>query len=115
MNEKPPTGLGAKARKFWVAAVSSFEFRIDELRVLEDACREMDLIDRMESEQRDRPLIARGSQGQEVAAPLVQELRQHRTALARLLTQLRLPDEGGEQARSSAARDLAMARWSVGS
>lgn len=115
MNEKPPTGLGAKARKFWVAAVSEFDFRIDELRVLEDACREMDLIDRMEKEQRGRPLIARGSQGQEVAAPLVQELRQHRTSLARLLSQLQIPDDDGGASRSAAARELVMARWQRGS
>lgn len=115
MNEKPPTGLRAKSRAFWAAAVKAYDFRLDELRVLEDACREMDLIDLMEKEQRGRPLTAKGSMGQEVAAPLVQELRQHRTALARLLVQLKLPDEGGDAARSSAARELAMARWAVGS
>lgn len=68
----------------------------------------------METEQRGLPLLAKGSMGQDVAAPLVQELRAHRTALARLLLQLKLPDEGGDAARSSAARDLAMARWTRG-
>jgi len=115
VNEKPPTGLGAKARKFWADVTSAFELRVDELRVLEDACREMALIDRMEKEQHGSPLTAKGSMGQEVAAPLVQELRQHRSTLARLLLQLKLPDEDGEVSRSASARELAMARWGSGS
>lgn len=114
MDVKPPTRLGAKARHLWAEITGAYELRADELRVLEDSCREVDLIERMEAEQRDLPLVAKGSMGQDVAAPLVQELRQHRTALARLLQQLKLPEEGGDAARSSAARDLAMARWGRG-
>lgn len=114
MNEKPPTRLGTKARRMWNDITTAYELRADELRVLEDACREIDLIERMEAEQRGLPLVVKGSQGQDVAAPLVQELRQHRATLARLLLQLKLPDEGGEAARSSAARELAMARWAPG-
>lgn len=114
MNEKPPTGLKAKSRHLWTEIVKAYELRIDELRVLEDSCREIDLIERMEAEQRKLPLVVKGSQGQDVAAPLVQELRQHRATLARLLQQLRLPDDGADAGRSSAGRDLAMSRWSRG-
>jgi hypothetical protein len=50
--------------------------------------------------------------GQPVAAPLVTEIRQHRATLARLLGTLKLPDESSTQeARSSAARKAAQARW----
>lgn len=114
MNEKPPTKLSAKSRRLWTDITAAYELRVDELRVLEDSCREIDLIERMEAEQRDLPLVAKGSMGQDVAAPLVQELRQHRATLARLLLQLKLPEEGGDAARSTAARDLAMARWTRG-
>lgn len=114
MNEKPPTRLSAKSRRLWTEITGAYELRVDELRVLEDSCREIDLIERMEAEQRDLPLVVKGSQGQDVAAPLVQELRQHRATLARLLLQLRLPDEDAGAGRSSAGRELAMSRWTRG-
>lgn len=114
MDEKSPTRLGAKAKRFWTDITGTYELRADELRVLEDSCREIDLIERMETEQRDLPLVAKGSMGQDVAAPLVQELRQHRATLARLLLQLKLPDEDGDAARSHAGRELAMTRWTRG-
>jgi hypothetical protein len=116
-----PTGLGPKSRKLWRAITGDYDLRVDELRVLEDACREIDLIDRLETELRDSPLMVKGSMGQKVASPLVQELRQHRAVLARLLAQLKLPDDTSEQAgqtpessRSTAARTAATARWSRG-
>lgn len=114
MNEKPPARLSAKSRHLWTEITGAYELRVDELRVLEDSCREIDLIERMEAEQRDLPLVVKGSQGQDVAAPLVQELRQHRATLARLLLQLRLPDEDAGASRSSAGRELAMSRWTRG-
>lgn len=114
-NIKTPTGLGAKAKRVWTEITGSYELRVDELRLLEDACREIDLIERLESDLRGSDLVVRGSQGQPVVSPLVQELRQHRGVLARLFGALKLPDEesaAGE--RSSSARAAAMARWGRG-
>lgn len=117
-----PAGLKAKSARLWKWATETYELRGDELRVLEDACREIDLVERMEAELRGGDLVVRGSMGQPVASPLVQELRQHRATVARLLAQLKLPDEPATPAtgagapaadgeRSSAARQAAEARW----
>lgn len=114
-----PTRLGAKAKRVWNEISSEYELRADELRVLEDACREIDIVERLELEFRTAKTMVLGSQGQLVASPLLQELRQHRTTLARLLGQLKLPDgeEGAGSAaksRSEAGRAMANARWSRG-
>lgn len=112
---KAPARLTAKSRALWTKLTKEFEFRADELRVLEDCCREIDLIERMETELRDAPMVVRGSMGQPVAAPLVQEVRQHRATLARLFASLKLPDDSSSQEqRSSQARNAAQARWGTG-
>ena len=112
---KTPANLGAKARALWTKLTTDYEFRADELRVLEDACREVDLIERMESELRGSAMVVKGSMGQPVAAPLVTEVRQHRATLARLLAGLKIPDESSTpEERSTAARNAANARWGTG-
>ncbi|MEY9489060.1 hypothetical protein RKD26_004854 [Streptomyces calvus] len=112
----PPEGLGPQGTCLWEEVSGAFVLRVDELRVLADACREVDLIERLEDALRDAPLVVTGSQGQPVASPLVQELRQHRSLVARLLAALKLPDEEDQEqhdarARSSQARHAALARW----
>lgn len=108
-----PQGMNEPGRGLWKDITGKYGLRADELRVLEAACREADLIDRIESMMPDEELIVSGSQGQPVINPLVPELRQHRTTLAGLLRQLKLPDDaaGDAEARSTAARAAANARW----
>lgn len=113
---KPPPRLGDRALDLWngIAGSGSYELRIDELLILEDACREIDLIERMEAEQSSGSLTALGSQGQPVAAPLIAELRQHRAMVAALMRQLKLPDSGDGRAAQSTtekARMAANTRW----
>lgn len=115
---KQPPRLGKNAKALWAEVTSLFELRADELRILEDACREVDLVDRLEAELAGADLVVQGSQGQPVANPLVQEVRQHRAVLMRLLQGLKLPeDDEAEQAaaRSATMRSVANARWSRGS
>lgn len=109
-----PEHLGSGGSAMWTAVAGKYGLRPDELRILEDACREIDLIDRLEAEQRDAPLMVKGSQGQKVASPLASELRQHRSVLRALLNNLKLPDESGRAAAdvSRKARAAASARWS---
>lgn len=111
-----PHGLGDKAKAKWREIIGVYELRPDEVRILEDACREIDLIERLEKEQRGSPLLVTGSMGQKVASPLMQELRQHRAVLRQLLTSLKLPDDPGQESgqRSTAARAAAAERWKRG-
>jgi hypothetical protein len=100
--------------ELWAAVSTGYSLRVDELFVLEAACREVDLIDLMDARVRAESLIAKGAYGQPIVAPLVPELRAHRATLASLLRQLKLPDEGGRPAArsaSEAARHAANARW----
>lgn len=108
-----PKGLSASSRKLWTAVTGKYDLRADELRVLEDACRESDLIDALGEAAESAEMIVTGSQGQPVINPLISELRQHRATLAGLLRQLKLPDEADtSEARSTQARAAANARWS---
>jgi len=119
---RPPKGLGPAGRKLWKSICRDYELRPDELTVLESACREADLIQRLEEALKDAPLVVKGSMGQEVASPLVTEIRLHRSTQASLLKQLKIPDleEEDEEpivirrrpmSRSDAARKAANARW----
>lgn len=109
-----PRGFGVKAKRIWDQITKDYELRPDDMRVLEDACREVDLVERMETALLTEPLMVKGSMGQLVAHPLVQELRQHRATSARLFAQLKLTDGGESPAdgkRSASARDAATQRW----
>lgn len=113
MSVKPPVGLEAKGQRFWSDITKVYDLGPHELLMLEDCCREADLIDRLEQDLAAAELVVKGSMGQPVASPLVTEIRQHRSTLARLIAALKLPaDDGGAAAeRSSAARKAANARW----
>lgn len=114
--KKAPAHLGTSARKLWREVTDTYDLRPDELRILEDACREMDLVDFLEAERSKDSFttMVRGSQGQDVINPVFSELRQHRSALRQLLGQLKLPDESGASSRSEQAREAANARWRRG-
>ena len=109
-----PTNLGDRGAALWASVTGRYSLRPDELAILADACHEADVIEKLKAEFATRDLITTGSMGQDVAAPHVSEIRQHRTTLASLLTKLRLPDdearEGGSSA-SEAGRALVNNRW----
>ncbi|MHA3701485.1 hypothetical protein ACXR2U_04825 [Jatrophihabitans sp. YIM 134969] len=110
-----PAGLGTTGAAFWVKVTAQYGLRLDELVVLESACRTLDVLARLDAEVAGQPLTVPGSMGQMREHPLISEARQQRAALARLVRQLELPDEvtvGSALSRSSSARTLANARWS---
>ena len=113
---KAPAGFRAAGKKLWSGISGAYELRPDELRILEDACREADLIDSMVKWLEDDDIMTIGSTGQPVVNPLVSEVRQHRTVLSSLMRQLKLPDDGNVEKeageRSASARTAANARWS---
>lgn len=116
--KRTPSGLGEDGLALWTDITGEYELRFDELRILETACREWDLMCGMDA-QLNSELDAgnwsvRGSMGQDVAHPLLAEIARHRALFARLVAQLKLPDEGAvdsPQSRSDAARAMAHARW----
>ena len=73
MAPRTPTGLGVSGRDLWSEIAGTYDLRPDERRLLEDACREADLIDRLESEinDPDHEMVVKGSMGQPVSSPLV--------------------------------------------
>lgn len=114
MPKKTGVTFEAKAQTVWDDITSTYRLRPDELRVLEDACREVDLVDRLEAELDGAALTVKGSQGQPVANPLVTEIRQHRQVVKALLGSLKLPDEDDARApgdASAAGRALVANRW----
>ena len=108
-----PADLGERGSALWASVTGRYSLRPDEMAILADACHESDIIEKLKAEFETRDLITTGSMGQDVAAPHVSEIRQHRTTLANLLTKLRLPDDearaGGSA--SEAGRALVSNRW----
>jgi hypothetical protein len=83
--------------------------------MLEEACRTLDELDRLEKALRALPdLVVTGSMGQPRTHPLLGEVREHRRLLERLTTALNLPDiteEIGHRAGQKHAKKAALARW----
>lgn len=109
-----PRALKTHGRKLWKETTDKFELRQDELETLRAACAELDLIVRMESALEGESLTVQGSQGQLVAHPLVQELRQHRATMSALLRSLKLPDDGNAAGSTvNQQRSAAQTRWAA--
>ena len=114
-----PANLGEQGAALWEAIVPTYDLRPDERRILIDACREADIIERLEDELATSELMVKGSMGQLVASPLVSEVRQHRATLKTLLAALKIPDSPAGEARkktvvSEKARAAVRARWGSG-
>lgn len=114
---RAPSGMGERALKLWHAVSSVYELRPDEYRILEDACRQTAIVDKLERALDGASLVMKGSMGQPVPNPLLTEIRQHRNVVASLLKQLNLPDHAAaevtELPRSVQAREAAKSRWTV--
>src|SRR5690606_21801192 len=82
----PPAGLGPAGTQLWESVTAEYELGPAELRLLEDAAAEADLIEAMQEEWQalGRPMTALGIQYQVIAHPLLQEFRQHRSTLRQL-------------------------------
>ena len=109
-----PTGLGPEGTKLWTSITDYYDLSPGEYRLLFDACQEADLIEAMTAnwEANGSPLTAKGSQGQVVAHPAIQELRQHRNTLRGLIAAMKLPHPEDEQklSRSEVGRIGAYAK-----
>jgi hypothetical protein len=111
-----PRGLAAVGAKLWREVVATYDLRVDELTVLEAACRASDRSALMRDELDALPLMVTGSTGQQVVNPLVAEIRAHEAQVASLLARLKLPDDpvdAADSPRSAQARAAAQSRWST--
>lgn len=117
VSRKPaaPADLEKRGRAFWREVLKIYELNVDEMQLLAEACRTLDDCDRLRVVIETEGQMIKGSTGQSRLHPAIGELRQTRTALAKFLAQLGLPDaEGGaslptpESRRASRAAD---ARW----
>ena len=118
--DKPstPPGLGKSSARLWRNVVAKYDLRLDELPFLEEACREVDVVVRLDIELRGAGLVVPGSMGQDRPNPLLAEVRAHRLVLARLLVQVGLCDDLDadvvERLPQVKARRAARARWGPG-
>ena len=108
-----PAGLCDSAQRLWEDTDARYELATHELLILEQACRELTLIERIEEDiQALAGLTVKGSMGQPVISELVKEIRQHRAKFEGSFRSLNLPaDEGEAERRSASARAAANARW----
>jgi hypothetical protein len=111
-------GLSGRGADLFATMTASFDFDAHEMVTVVELCLTASLLARLEAEMSKAPLVVRGSQGQEVGNPLLQELARHRTTYLRIFTALNLPelDEDGNTVdltnpRSVRAQKAAQARW----
>lgn len=109
-----PDSLADAGSALWSAVVSKYSLRVDELAILEAACKTADKVALLEVAwvELGRPYMTRGSMGQDVIHPLIGEQRTQNAALAALLGKLKLPDEVAG-AKPNQNREAGHSRWSA--
>jgi len=118
---KFPSDLGASGRALWreiARQVAQDGLILDarEAVLLTMACREADQLAVIEDALVDASLMVRGSQGQQVAHPLLGEARRSRTTIAALLGKIGLEDPLAAAGPGRGARTTpAMARGAASS
>jgi hypothetical protein len=84
-----PFGDGGKA--MWREITSTYALSSTELALLKQLCRTIDRLDVLELAAKDVPPVIEARQGT-VTHPVLVEIRQQSTVMARLVASLRLPD-----------------------
>jgi hypothetical protein len=108
-----PPGLGASGRTFWRNIVAVYELSPAEAQLLVQACRVVDLLERIDLQLVAEDLTVAGSRGQERAHPLLTVAVEQRRTLEALLNAMALPfpDEVAGRRRSPVQVAAAQARW----
>src|SRR5260370_24170014 len=98
---RPPKRLGPAGRRFWRSVMQDFALAgPHEEAILEQACRELDLIDRLDDALADADLVISTPAHGEACNRLLAEVQAHRSAFRLLLRDPRLPAEPGQHTRS---------------
>lgn len=107
------SGLGRAGRRLWRDVTGGFELRPDELVALEQACRSVDELVRLEAALASAPTLTVGSAGQTVVHPLFAAVAAHRKVVGHLLDAVGLAVvDQPVLTPSQTGRALARARWS---
>lgn len=109
-----PSGLGARARKFWRSTVDDYELSDVELLLLTELCRTLDEIDQLHAAITEDGTMVPGSMGQTRPHPGFSQIRASRQLVARLAAQLDLEDPHGESLATplqARGRQAARKRW----
>lgn len=116
--DRTPAGLGRRGGRLWRKVLADFEVSVDSKELLTEACRALDILQRIAGELSAAPLVVPSSKGQDSPNRLLGEARLWMATAARLLGQLGLPTldelESGvtpAKVRSAMARAAAHARW----
>ena len=112
--QKIPEKLGALGRELWADTRNAYELAPHEEAVLLQACRTLDLIETMRRRVQLDGIVSVGSMGQQVANPLLSELRQSRALFSSLMRSLALPDvevPGAVDITPNQNRSAAQSRW----
>ena len=86
---KPPDDLAATGTKLWRTMLIDYDLTASELVILHEAARTSDELDRLAAALVTAELTVKGSMGQPVSSPLLDDVRRHRDTLGKLLGQLR--------------------------
>jgi hypothetical protein len=105
-----PKGLEYQGQKLWKSVIAEFELGQEphKLRVLFDACKLADQIDRLDKAMATEPLTVKGSMGQKTIHPCLAQAQSARGLLAQLLGKLGLPET--DEAKAEAAERLSETR-----
>jgi phage terminase small subunit len=112
---KAPAGLKTKGKALWRETLAKYDLLTHELTILELACHEVDMAERIRAEINKLPnLTVETRFGSDAPHPLLAEMRQHSATAAALIVKLKLPDADDEVKNqdtvSENARKAAMAR-----
>ena len=94
---KPPTGLNIGGQRLWDRVLGDYELAEHEQAVLLQACRTVDILDRLQAVIDDGQIIVESPQGLKTN-PAVVEFRQQAVTLAKCMASLRIPADDGEDA-----------------
>lgn len=109
---REPDGVTARAADFWRRTVVEYDLTDSELELLAEAVNTMTEIDDLRAALEADGLTVKGSTGQQRVHPAVNEIRQHRLALSRLIKAIHLPAEDeSDDWTTKNAKAAARARW----
>jgi hypothetical protein len=110
---RTPERLAAPGRRLWRSILSAYDLSPGELALLEQACRSVDLLARIDDQLAREDLTVPGSRGQQRCHPLAYLVIDQRKVLESLMNALALPmpNEVEGKRRSPQAAAAAQARW----